>query len=168
MSAGEGIFGNSSKRRGSKERRVLRKIFDSVYSPECVERLYEKPSNTGEPPRHEANHGSIHERFAARTKPLVVLAQPPVLSQPGEGTLHDPPPRQEGPWTFRLFLQLLPIDLHSLFGQLSHPSLHHLLRNQFRRMAHYLGTPSQNLLHPIRAFVFSGVSCVQPHLREAR
>ena len=37
------------------------------YSPECVERLYEKASNTGEPPRHEANHGSIYQRFAART-----------------------------------------------------------------------------------------------------
>src|SRR5215203_4093601 len=30
-------------------------------------RLYEKSSNTGEPPRHEANHGSIYQRFAART-----------------------------------------------------------------------------------------------------
>jgi hypothetical protein len=36
------------------------------YSPSCLERLYEKFSNTGEPPRHEANHGSVHERFAAR------------------------------------------------------------------------------------------------------
>jgi len=26
-----------------------------------LERLYEKPSNTSEPPRHEANHGSIYE-----------------------------------------------------------------------------------------------------------
>ena len=38
MSAGEGISGNSSKQRGSEDRRVLRKIFDSVYSPECVEK----------------------------------------------------------------------------------------------------------------------------------
>jgi hypothetical protein len=37
MSAGEGISGNSSKRRGREDRRVLRKIFDSVYSPKCVE-----------------------------------------------------------------------------------------------------------------------------------
>jgi hypothetical protein len=51
---------------------VLRKIFDSVYSPKCVERLYEKSSNTGEPPRHEANHGSMYQRLAARTQPLVV------------------------------------------------------------------------------------------------
>src|SRR5215217_3802246 len=31
-------------------------------------RLYEKSSNTGEPPRHEADHGSVHERLAARTR----------------------------------------------------------------------------------------------------
>src|SRR5919107_1653182 len=37
-----------------------------------VPRLYEKSSNTSEPPRHEANHGSVHERLAARTQPLVV------------------------------------------------------------------------------------------------
>jgi hypothetical protein len=44
-----------------------------------VERLYEKPSNTGEPPRHEADHGSVHERLPARTQLLVVFAHPPVL-----------------------------------------------------------------------------------------
>jgi hypothetical protein len=37
MSAGEGISGNSLKRRGSEDRRVLRKIFDSAYSPNLVE-----------------------------------------------------------------------------------------------------------------------------------
>src|SRR5215210_7802002 len=57
-------------------------------------RLYEKPSNTGEPPRHEANHGSVHHRFAARTKPLVVLAHPPLLVDPRQRTLHHPPTRQ--------------------------------------------------------------------------
>src|SRR5215212_3230969 len=35
-------------------------------------RLYEKVSNTDEPPRHEANHRSVHERFSARTKSLVI------------------------------------------------------------------------------------------------
>src|SRR5215207_5945536 len=57
-------------------------------------RLYEKSSNTGEPPRHEANHGSVHQRFPARTQPLVILAHPPVLIEPGECPLHHPPPRQ--------------------------------------------------------------------------
>src|SRR5215217_634759 len=45
-------------------------------------RLYEKSSNSGESPRHEANHGSVHQRFAARTKPLVVFAHPPLLVDP--------------------------------------------------------------------------------------
>ena len=47
-------------------------------------RLYEKSSNTGEPPRHEANHGSIYQRLAARTQPLVVLTHPPLLGDPSE------------------------------------------------------------------------------------
>ena len=40
---------------------------DQLDGQDSSQRLYEKPSNTGEPPRHEANHGSIYERFAART-----------------------------------------------------------------------------------------------------
>jgi hypothetical protein len=57
-------------------------------------RLYEKSSNTGEPPRHEANHGSVYQRFAARTLPLVVFAHPPVLVDSGQRPFHHPPPRQ--------------------------------------------------------------------------
>jgi hypothetical protein len=37
------------------------------YSAKCLERLYEKVSNAGQSPHHEATHGSIYERFAART-----------------------------------------------------------------------------------------------------
>ncbi len=40
MSADEGISGNSPKRRGSENRRVLRKIFDSLYSPKLVEGVF--------------------------------------------------------------------------------------------------------------------------------
>src|SRR5829696_159258 len=40
MSAGEGISGNSSKGRGNEDRRVIRKIFDSAYSPEGVEGVF--------------------------------------------------------------------------------------------------------------------------------
>src|SRR5215208_3713973 len=64
-----------------------------VYSPKCVERLYEKVSNTDEPPRHEANHRSVHERFSARTKSLVIFAHPPVLADPSDRPLHHPPTR---------------------------------------------------------------------------
>src|SRR5215213_9244367 len=56
-------------------------------------RLYEKVSNTDEPPRHEANHRSVHERFSARTKSLVIFAHPPVLADPSDRPLHHPPTR---------------------------------------------------------------------------
>src|SRR5918992_5345810 len=55
------------------------------------ERLYEKSSNTGEPPRHEADHRSVHQRLPARTRSLVVFAHPPVLVHPGDRALHHPP-----------------------------------------------------------------------------
>jgi hypothetical protein len=32
-----------------------------------VERLFEEASSASQSPHHEANHGSIYERFAART-----------------------------------------------------------------------------------------------------
>src|SRR5215217_5989098 len=57
-------------------------------------RLYEKASNAGQPPRHEANHGSIYQRFAARTQPLEIFAHPPVVVDPRKRSLHNPPPRQ--------------------------------------------------------------------------
>ena len=55
-------------------------------------RLYEKSSNTGEPPRHQADHGSVHQRLPARTRPLIVFAHPPVLVEPCDRPLHHPPP----------------------------------------------------------------------------
>src|SRR5215208_5604555 len=58
------------------------------------ERLYEKVSNSGEPPRHEANHGSVHQRLAARTRALVVFAHPPVLVDPCQRSLYHPPARE--------------------------------------------------------------------------
>jgi hypothetical protein len=56
-------------------------------------RLYAKSSNTGEAPRHKANHGSVHQRFATRTQPLVVFAHPTLLVDPCQCPLH-PSPRQ--------------------------------------------------------------------------
>jgi hypothetical protein len=51
-------------------------------------RLYEKSSSASEPPRHEADHGSVHERLATRTQPLVILAHPPLLVDPCQCPLH--------------------------------------------------------------------------------
>src|SRR5215217_2349819 len=63
------------------------------YSPNVLERLYEKSSKAGQPPHHEANHGSIYQRFPARTKSLVIFAHPPVLVDPSDRPLHHPPTR---------------------------------------------------------------------------
>ena len=52
-----------------------------------LERLYEKPSNTGEPPRHEANHRSVHQCFPTCTQLLVVFAHPPLLLDPSDRPL---------------------------------------------------------------------------------
>src|SRR5215217_3777120 len=51
-------------------------------------RLYEKVSSAGEAPRHEADHGSVHQRSPVRTQPLVILAHPPLLVDPGDRPLH--------------------------------------------------------------------------------
>jgi hypothetical protein len=68
-------------------------VLPALYSSNVLERLYEKVSNTDEPPRHEANHRSVHERFSARTKSLVIFAHPPVLADPSDRPLHHPPTR---------------------------------------------------------------------------
>src|SRR5215217_9639127 len=50
-----------------------------------------KFSGTRQPPHHQADHCRVDERFCASTKPLVILAHPPVLREPGEGPFHHPP-----------------------------------------------------------------------------
>jgi hypothetical protein len=49
---------------------------------------------TGQPPHHQTHHSRVDERFAGRAQPLVVLAHPPVVADPGEGSFHDPASRQ--------------------------------------------------------------------------
>src|SRR5215216_5132344 len=73
----------------------------------------EKSSNTSEPPRHEANHGSVHQRLPARTRPLVVFAHPPVVVDPCQCPLHYPPTRQH--YEALGGQQSLPIYGHALF-----------------------------------------------------
>jgi hypothetical protein len=131
-----------------------------------IPRLYEKASNTGKPPRHEANHGSIYQRLAARTQPLVVLTHPPLLVDPRQRTLHHPPPRQHheafGGHKF------LPLYGHALFGPFTGPRHHYLFWGGLFRALHQIHAPSQCLPHPVRALVLSALARVQPQMPEAR
>src|SRR5215211_6158003 len=52
-----------------------------------------KVSGACQTSRHQTNHGCVDERFCAGAKPFVVFAHPPVLAQPREGPLYNPPPR---------------------------------------------------------------------------
>src|SRR5215217_7798607 len=83
-----------SRRVPSEHRRIrgeLRRIHLLIH----LLRLYEKPSTADQPPHHEADHGSIYERFAACTQPLVVFAHPAVMVDPGKGAFHYPAARQD-------------------------------------------------------------------------
>src|SRR5215211_7191015 len=46
--------------------------------------------STSQPPYHQPCHCRIDERFCGGAQPLVILAHPPVLREPGEGPLHYP------------------------------------------------------------------------------
>src|SRR5215203_2633748 len=138
----------------------------SLYSLKCVERLYEKSSNTGEPPRHEADHGSVHQRLAARTRSLVIFAHPPVLVDPSYSPLHHPPSRQHQE-AFRGH-QFLPIRLHALFGPRPSPCHKHLFGSRLFRTLHQIYAPTQRLFDPVLALVLSSVARVQPQMTQAR
>src|SRR5918995_2604774 len=107
-------------------------------------RLYEKSSNTRESPRHEANHGSVHQRLAARTQPLVVFAHTPVLVDPSYRPLHHPPAREHhealGGMNFS----------QSSFAPSLAPSLAHSLAHLIITSsgAGFLGRSTSSTLHP--------------------
>jgi hypothetical protein len=44
---------------------------------------------------HAVDHGGVDHRLAALGQSFVILAEFSILSKPGEGALHDPPPRQD-------------------------------------------------------------------------
>src|SRR5215208_4846920 len=105
------------------------------------ERLYEKVSNSGEPPRHEANHGSVHQRLAARTRALVVFAHPPVLLDPQAIVLST---------THRLGSTRKPSGGSSFSQSTATPSLAHSLAHAINTSfaAGFLGRSRRSTLHP--------------------
>src|SRR5215204_2376844 len=129
-------------------------------------KLYEKSSNTSEPPRHEAYHGSVHQRLPARTEPLIVFAHTPVLVDPCQRPLHDPPSRQHHEALGGQ--QSLPIYSHALSGPLRSPPHQHLFRCGLFRTLEELYAPAQGLFHPVCALILSTVARVEPQMREAR
>ena len=129
-------------------------------------RLYEKPSNTGEPPRHETDHGSVHKRFPARTQPLVVFAHPPLLVDPCQSPLYHPPAREHQ--EALRWHQLLPIYGHALFGPLPGSPHKHLFWGGLFRTFHHIHAPAQGPAHPVCALALSALARLQPQLRKAR
>ena len=79
-----------------------------------------KFSDMGQAPHHQADHGCVDERFCASTKPLVVLAHPPVLIQPG-GWFAPPPTCGVEPHNPSRRHQPLPVHLLALLGPLPGP-----------------------------------------------
>src|SRR5215211_3531119 len=123
-----------------------------------------KFSDTGQAPHHQTDHGRVDERFCASTKSLVILAHPPVLAKPGEGSLHHPPARQGHVPSRRH--QPLPVHLLAFLCPLPSPPLRYLLRYGLGWLAHDLHAQAHNLLSPPSAPAL--VSCVQPQVRKAR
>jgi hypothetical protein len=130
-------------------------------------RLYEKVSSAGKSPQHEANHGSIYQRFAARTLPLEIFANPPLL------------------WSIQAIVRSTTHLLGktwkpsggSSFCQSTAPRLlwptpqptssEHPFGGGLSGTLHQIHTPPQRPLHPILALVLSCVTCVQPQVPEA-
>src|SRR5829696_3541560 len=71
----------------SAARRVLLR---RIPSTETVWKLL----RAGQTSDHQARHRRVDEGLPCGAQPLVVLAHPPVVAYPGEGSLHHPPPRQ--------------------------------------------------------------------------
>jgi hypothetical protein len=132
---------------------------------QSLEKLYEKVSTAGQPPRHEANHGSIYERFSARTQPLVIFTHPPVVVDPRKRPLHHPPARQH-PEAWRR-QQFLPIYRYALFSPFLRPRHQHLFGGGLTWVLDELGAPAQGFLYPVLALVLSSVAAVQPQMTEA-
>ena len=55
--------------------------------------------------KHQINHGQVDHSLATGRQRLVVLAQPPILAEPAEGTFHHPTS-----WQYRETMQVATLD----------------------------------------------------------
>src|SRR5215212_5866173 len=150
--------------------KVLRARLQALHAPSTP--LFTQPhretvwkvSDTGQPPRHQPYHRGVDERFRACAQPLVTLARPPVLREPGERALYHPPSRQHPKASGRH--QSLPVDRLSLFGPLLCPRQRDLLGDRLRRLAYDLHTQVQDLLGPSPTPAL--VSGIEPEVFQVR
>ena len=127
-----------------------------------LSRLYEKSSNTGEPPRHEANHRSIYERLATRTQPSRSLCSSSCSGRSMAASHLLGNTRK--PLGGNSFCQstATPSSAHSFAHLISTSSGSGLFRT-----LHQIHAPSQGLFYPVRALVLSAVAGVQPQMAQA-
>src|SRR5215204_7613303 len=80
---------------GQVERLVAYSTFARISMPMTSDPLeaVREGSNTGEPPQHQATHHRVDHRLATLAQPHVVLAHPPALREPADGSFRDPAPR---------------------------------------------------------------------------
>src|SRR5918994_7513383 len=98
-------------------------------------------------------------------QPLVVLAQPTVVADPGEGALHHPPTRQHPEASWRH--QPLPVHLLTLLGPLFRPDLGHLLGDRLGWLTYHLHAQPEDLLGPSPPAP-APVTGVHPQVPQAR
>src|SRR5215213_920985 len=60
---------------------------------EVVLEAVREGSSTSEPPQHQATHDRVDHGLATLTQPLVILAHPPALREPANGSFCYPAPR---------------------------------------------------------------------------
>ena len=110
------------------------------------------PANMGEPPRHEASHGSVHQRFAAPTSSRSFCSSS-CFGRSSDRAFHHPSPRQHHEAFGRQ--QPVPIHGHALFSPLSGSRHKHLFR------AAFFGRSTTFTLHP-SVFFTQSAPCT-PH-----
>jgi hypothetical protein len=74
------------------ERRLAEVRIRRILRTSSLETVW-KLLHTYQTPHHEARHRHVDESLPCGAQPLVVLGHPPVMRDPREGALHNPPTR---------------------------------------------------------------------------